>query len=118
MRDTLARVAQNEARVMENGLIDESGAFTKRLGCQSLGTFGASGDRVLSAAVFYRIGGLAPQLVIHTSGGQLLYTNDPAANPQVWAVIASGLSTSAPFSFQTFRTTPDPPPAPPPTTNK
>jgi hypothetical protein len=105
MRDALNLVAPNEARVMENGLIDEMGAFTKRLGCQSLGTFGAGTDRVLSAAVFYRSGGLAPQLVIHTSGGQLLYTTDPTANPQVWAVIASGVSTTAPYSFQTFKGT-------------
>jgi hypothetical protein len=105
MRDAANKIAQNEARIMENGFIDELGAFTKRLGCQSLGTYGLASNRVLSATVFYRTGALAPQLVIHTTAGTLLYTNDPAANPQVWTQIATGLSTTVPMSFETFKGT-------------
>lgn len=101
MRDAINQLAPDQARRMENGVLNERGAFSKRLGCQSQGTFGASGDRILSQYVFYRAGS-TPQLLIHTSGGALYYTNDPTANPITWTLIASSLSTTAPFSFETF----------------
>jgi hypothetical protein len=41
-------------------------------------------------------------VLIHTTAGALLYTNDASANPVVWTSIATGLSTTARFSFETF----------------
>lgn len=66
-----------------------------------MGTFGSGTDRVLSSYTFYR-GTSQPQVLIHTSAGKLYYTTDPTANPITWTQIATGLSTTAPFSFETF----------------
>lgn len=101
LRDTVAQLAANELRIGENIVLDERGGAGKRLGCQSNGTFGAGADRILSMYTFYR-GFTAPQVLIHTSAGKLYYTTDPTANPTVWTQIATGLSTTAPFSFETF----------------
>jgi hypothetical protein len=102
LRDAINQIAANEARRMENGVLDERGGFGKRLGCLSMGTFGASGDRIISQYVFYRGTANAPHVIIHTSGGNLYYTTDPTASPVVWTLIVGGLSTSAPMSFETF----------------
>lgn len=76
MRDALNQLAANQARRMENGVLDERGGFGKRLGMQSQGTFGVAGDRIISQHIFYR-GTAAPQILIHTSAGKLYYTSNP-----------------------------------------
>jgi hypothetical protein len=101
MRDAITTLAPDEARIMENGNLDEKGAFGKRLGCLSKGTVGATGERVLSMHTFYRVD-LAPQILIYTSGGKIYFTADPTADPIVWTPIATGLSTTSPYSFETF----------------
>lgn len=101
MRDAINQLAPNEARKMENGTLDERGGFGKRKGCTSHGTFGVGTDRGISTYTFYR-GTTAPQILLHTSAGKLYYTNDASANPIVWTQIATGLSGTAPMSFETF----------------
>ena len=101
LRDTIAQLAPNELRVGENIVLDEKGGASKRLGCTSNGTFGVGTDRGLSAYTFYR-GASAPQVLLHTSGGKLYYTNDASAAAIVWTQIATGLSTTVPMSFETF----------------
>lgn len=101
IRDAVDQLAPNEARRLENIILDERGGGTKRKGCESHGTFGVSTDRGIALYTFYR-GTSAPQILLHTSAGKLYYTNDPAANPVVWTQIATGLSVSQPFSFVTF----------------
>jgi hypothetical protein len=103
IRDAPNFVAPDQMRRNENITLSERGGGRKRLGCESHGTFGAGTDRILSIYTFYRAAsGNPPQVIIHTSGGQLLYTAAPTAEPVVWTPIASGLSTTAPFSFATF----------------
>jgi hypothetical protein len=95
-------LAPTEVRRAENGVLDERGAFTKRLGCSAMGTVGAAGDRIISSYVFYR-GAAGPQYLVHTSAGQVFYTNDPTATPPVWTQIsAGGWSTTQPMSWETF----------------
>jgi len=101
IRDAITQLNPNECRRLENGVLDERGGFSKRLGCRDKGTFGADVDRVLSAYTFYRAAQV-PQVIIHVSDGRILYTNDPTAQPVVWSVIATGQSTTEPFSFETF----------------
>src|SRR6266496_2305595 len=101
MRDSIAQLQDDEARALENMLLDERGSAEKRTGSTSNGTFGVSADRIISQFTFYRAAS-APQVIIHTSAGKLYYTNDPAANPVVWIQITTGLSTTAPMSFETF----------------
>jgi len=95
-------LAPNEALRIENVDLAERGAASKRNGVYSMGQFSATGtQRVISMYAFYR-GASAPQLLIQTSGGVLRYTNDPTADPIVWTDIATGLSTTARMSFETF----------------
>jgi hypothetical protein len=101
LRDTVAQLAANELRIGENIVLDERGGASKRLGCQSNGTFGVGADRILSTYTFYR-GASAPQVIIHTTAGKLYYTNDPTAGTITWTQIATGLSATAPFSYEAF----------------
>lgn len=101
LRDALNLLGADELRKGENIVLDEKGGAQKRNGCTSNGTFGAGTDRIISEYTFYR-GESAPQLLIHTSGGKVYYTNDPTANPVVWVQIATGLSATAPMSWETF----------------
>jgi hypothetical protein len=101
MRDAANQIQPNEARRMENGILDERGGWSKRLGCSSLGTVGTGADRIISGWVFYR-GATAPQVLVQTTAGKVYYTNDPTANPITWVLIASGYSTTQPISWQTF----------------
>jgi hypothetical protein len=101
IREAVSQLAPNELRKAENGVLDERGGFTKRLGSINNGTFGAGTDRVLSCYTYYR-GASAPQVLIHTSGGKVYYTTDAATNPITWIQIATGLSTTAPMSWETF----------------
>jgi hypothetical protein len=103
IRDAINLLAGDELRKCENATLDERGGVSKRLGCTNKGTFSVTGtDRVLSMYTFYRGASAAPQILIHTTGGRLYYTNDPTAQPIVWTQIASGLSTTSPYSFETF----------------
>jgi len=102
LRDALPQIRPSEAKVMENGILDQNGAFVKRLGSTFRGTFGAAGDRCLALYTYYRYPAV-PQMLMNTSAGKLYYTNDPFADPVVWTEFASGLSTTAPFSFETFK---------------
>lgn len=102
IQDAPNELAPTEVRRAENGILDERGGFTKRLGCQSQGTVGASGDRIISTYVFYR-GLTAPQFLIHTSAGRVYYTNDPTAATVTWTEISSGgWSTTQRMSWETF----------------
>jgi hypothetical protein len=100
-RDTETQLAPNEVIRGENIVLDERGGASKRLGCTSKGTFGTGTDRILSAYTFYR-GLTTPQVLIHTTAGKLYYTNDPEAPTITWTQIATGLSTTARISFETF----------------
>jgi hypothetical protein len=100
-RDSIATIGPDEARRLENMVLDEKGGANKRLGTQSNGTFGVGADRAISLYTFYRANQV-PQVLMHTTGGKLYYTNDPTANPVVWTQIATGLSGTQPFSFETF----------------
>lgn len=101
VRDAVNQLQPDEARTIENMVLDERGGATKRTGCTSQGTFGAGTDRAISLYTFYRGSGV-PQVLMHTSGGTLYYTVDPTANPVVWTQIATGLSTTVRMSFETF----------------
>src|SRR5262245_51977421 len=101
MRDAITHLAGDEDRAEENGVLDERGGLTKPLGCFNKGTFGVGADRVLSMYTFYRALAV-PELIIHTSGGKVYKTTDPNADPIVWTQIATGKSTSQPFSYETF----------------
>jgi len=102
IRDSIQLLQPNEARIMENGILDERGAFTKRLGVMDHGPVGAGGtEYVLSMYTFYRAG-TNPQVLVHTTAGRLLVTNDPSVVPVVWTAAATGLSTTVPLSFETF----------------
>jgi len=94
-------IAPTEVRRAENGVLDERGGFTKRLGCLNMGPVGAAPDRIISSYVFNR-GTVAPQFLIHTSAGRVYYTNDPTANPTVWTQIGTGYATAQPMSWETF----------------
>ena len=100
-RDALPQIAADEAKVMENGVLDQRGAFGKRLGCDFRGTFGASGERAMTLYTYYR-GIQPPQILMQTNAGKLYYTADTTANPIVWTQIATGLSTTRSFSYETF----------------
>ena len=102
LRDTVAQLAANELRMSENGILDERGGWAKRLGCWSNGVFGVGADRAISMYTFYRGSATVPQVLMHTSAGNLYYTTDPTANPVVWTLITGGLSGVAPMSFETF----------------
>jgi len=101
LRDAVNQIPPNQARKMENGVLDERGGWSKRLGSLSLGTFGASGDRIISAYVFFRVD-LNPHVMIHTNAGKVYYSPDATANPMVWTQIATGLSTTKQMSWETF----------------
>jgi len=102
IRDAIDELQPNELWRAENVVYDNAGGVAKRRGCRSQGTFGAVADRVLSCYTFYRPGS-NPQVLIHTSAGAVLYTNDVTANPITWAtVVASGLSTTRPAAFETM----------------
>lgn len=78
-------------------LLDERGAATKRLGSLLKGTAVAGGSKILSMYTFYRSAS-GPQIIVHCSDGSLRYTTDFAT----FTSIATGLSTTAPFAYETF----------------
>jgi len=41
--------------------------------------------------------------LLHTTEGILYYTDDPSANPVVWTQIVTGVSSTSPFSYETFK---------------
>jgi len=100
IRDAQDQIAPDELRRAENVVYDSKGGVAKRLGCRSQGTFGGSTDRCLSTYTFYRPGS-NPQVLMHTTAGNLYYTDDPSASPIGWSLITTGLSISQPCSFET-----------------
>jgi hypothetical protein len=102
IRESISQLAPNELRTSENGVLDERGGWSKRLGCKSNGTFDTGTDRILSMYTFYRGTVAAPQVIIHTTAGKMYYTNDPTAATVTWTAITTGLSTTAPMSYETF----------------
>jgi len=100
IRDSLAQIQPNELRRAENVTYDADGGVSKRPGTTTIGTFGGISDVALSCYTFYR-GTSSPQVLVHTTSGSLLYTNDITTSPPVWATVASGLSTTQPCSFET-----------------
>lgn len=97
LRDAPNQIAPNQALAILNMILDENGGASKRLGSVSRGTFGISGERAISMYTFYR-DPIAPQILLQTDAGKLYYTTDFAT----FTLIVSGLSTTAPFSFETF----------------
>jgi hypothetical protein len=101
IRDAQNLIGPDELRRAENVVLDAKGGLSKRLGCANAGAVGASGDRILSSYTFYR-GTAVPQVLIHTTAGNMYYTSDPTANPAVWTLITGGLSTTTPAAFETY----------------
>jgi len=71
----------------------------------SLGTI-VAGTKILSAYIFQRSGG-ATQLIVHLDDGSLRYSTNfltaaGGGDPATWTSIATGLSTTAPFTYATF----------------
>lgn len=91
-----------ECRRAENGVLDERGGFTKRLGCLNQGTIGIGSDRVISLYTWYRGEATTPHMLAHTSAGKVYYTTDPTANPIVWTQIGTGYATAQPMSWESF----------------
>jgi hypothetical protein len=103
IQDAPNLLAPTEVRRAENGIFDERGGFTKRLGCQNMGPVGAAGDRIISTYVFDRGGSPnPPHFMIHTSAGTVYYTTDPTATTVTWTQIGTGYSTTQPMSWETF----------------
>jgi hypothetical protein len=98
IRDAANKLSADECRILENMLLDEHGGAGKRAGSTAQGTFGSGADRALSMYTFYRVGS-TPQFILHTTAGKLYYSTDRGAT---WTQIATGLSASAPFSYETF----------------
>jgi hypothetical protein len=104
-RDDDDHLTPDEARLIENISLLRSGAAQKRLGCDNRGTFGSSGDRILSAYAFYRVDLNITQMLIHTTAGNLYRsTNFSTGVPPTWTLIGGGYSTTQPMSFETFNT--------------
>jgi hypothetical protein len=101
IRDAINQLAPDELSKAENLIIEERGGASKRPGCLLKSTVGTSGARILSMFVYNR-GDQMPQLLIHTSDGELLYSSNPNAATPTWTSIVTGLSTTAPFCFETF----------------
>src|SRR5438105_6917911 len=102
IQDAPNMLSPTEVRRAENGILDERGGFTKRSGCQSMGTIGVAADRIISIYTFYRGVANAPHLMAHTNAGKVYYTTDPTANPIVWNQIGTGYSTAQPMAWETF----------------
>jgi hypothetical protein len=102
IQDAPNMLAPTEVRRAENGILDERGGFTKRSGCQNMGTIGIAADRIISLYTFYRGVANAPHLMAHTSAGKVYYTTDPTANPIVWTQIGTGYSITQPMAWETF----------------
>jgi len=102
IREGVNFMGPDASRPMENIVLNERGVARKRLGCETHGTFGASADRVLSMYTYYRGPGVPPQVLMHTTAGQLLMTSNPDVPSPTWTTIASGLSATAPLSYETF----------------
>ena len=95
-RDVPELVQPDQLLNGENMILDERGGGTKRLGTTAHSTVGAAGVRMLSMFVWYRVGGLAPQVVVHLSDGSVRYTTDLIN----WSTIWTGLSATAPLCFE------------------
>lgn len=79
-------------------ILDEVGTASGRLGSQAITTIGGGTARVLSSFLFERAGA-AKQVIVHLDDGTLRYASGGVGS---WTTIASGLSTTAPFSYHTF----------------
>jgi hypothetical protein len=101
-RDAFNFMTADQSRPIENMVLNERGGGQKRLGCESHGTFGVDADRALSMYTFYRTDANPPQILMYTSAGTLYYTTNPVDPLATWTQIATGLSTSVPFSYETF----------------
>jgi hypothetical protein len=95
IRDAPNQLAPDEAIAINNMILDERGAASKRRGTAKLADLPG---RAISIYTFYRqIGN--PQVLVQTSDGQLRFTEDEG---ETWAVIVSGISTTEPYCFKTF----------------
>src|SRR5262245_37062672 len=70
IRDAPNFMAPDQMRPNENVILSERGGGRKRLGCENHGPVTGAADRVLSMHTFYRAGA-APQVIAHTTAGQL-----------------------------------------------
>lgn len=96
-RDPVHLLEPDQCIKMENVILNTQGGAAKRLGCEYIEDFSASGS-ALSAGVLYPATG-TPQFVVHTTVGEIVYSDDFGAT---WAVIDDAMSTSAPFSFEEY----------------
>lgn len=101
IRDSLAQLQPNELRRAENITYDAAGGISKRPGTTNLGGFGTVGSHALACYTYYR-GMSPPQVLMHTSAGEIVYCTDLTASPPVWTTVATGLSTTRPCSFETM----------------
>lgn len=97
LRDGGDELQPHEASAILNMQFSERGAAIARLGCTALSSVGSASHRVLSMHLFER-GSNPPQMIINLSDGSLRYSTDLIN----WTNIATGLSTTAPFSYENF----------------
>jgi len=102
IRDAVNLMASNEARPIENIVLDERGGAQKRRGCLTTGPIEAAATRILSMYTFYRGPTNVPHVLIHTTAGKLMYTAAPDVAPINWVAIKTGLSTTVPMSYETY----------------
>lgn len=96
-RDAVHLLATDQCIKQENVILSAEGGAAKRLGCELIANFSGSGY-ALSTGVLYLASG-APHIVVHTSIGEIVYSDDFGAT---WEVIDDGMSTTAPFSYEEY----------------
>lgn len=94
IRSAPNQLAPDEAIAIDNMILDERGAASKRRGTIKRADLPG---RAISMYTFYRTVG-DPQVLVQTSNGQLRYTLDDGAN---WVNIAT-VSGADPLCFKTF----------------
>ena len=97
LRDAADQVSLAEALDLNNVLLDWRGGVIKRAGSTTKVSLVSGTYRVLSQYVFYR-GASAAQHIVHMSDGSVKYSTDLSTYTNIW----TGLSTSAPFTYETF----------------
>lgn len=97
LRDSVDRVAPDEALNIVNMILEEQGSATKRRGSTELAAVGNSDDRIISMFHWPRPGA-TDQIIVHMDDGSLRYTT----NETSFTTIQTGLDADAPFSFEAY----------------
>lgn len=101
IRDAPSALEEDEAIAIANVILDERGGASKRQGSTAVSALGAAATRTLAMYTFYR-GTLDPQVIVHLSDGTLRYSTNFDAGTPTWTQIASGKSTTVPYTFETY----------------